>query len=83
MIDPQIGETVYDPAAGTAGFLVAAYNHLRLANSSPDAIEEVELDGKLQTRGHGAAFRTRSSAPSRTALSTAAMSTPAWSASRP
>ena len=24
MIDPKVGETVYDPAAGTAGFLVAA-----------------------------------------------------------
>ena len=35
MIDPKIGETVYDPAAGTAGFLVAVYNHMRLANSSP------------------------------------------------
>jgi type I restriction enzyme M protein len=53
MIDPKIGETIYDPAAGTAGFLVAAYNHIRLRNSSPDVIEEVELDGKLQRRGHG------------------------------
>lgn len=53
MADPQIGETVCDPAAGTAGFLVAAYNHIRLVNSSPDGIEEVELDGKAQTRGHG------------------------------
>lgn len=53
MIDPQIGETVYDPAAGTAGFLVAAYDHIRLQNSSPNAIEEVELDGKKIKRGHG------------------------------
>lgn len=53
MIDPKIGETVYDPAAGTAGFLVAAYNHIRLANSSSHGIEEVELDGKRITRGHG------------------------------
>ena len=53
MIDPRIGETVYDPAAGTAGFMVAAYNHIRLTHSSPDAIEEVEIDGKLQRRGHG------------------------------
>ncbi len=52
MINPRIGETVYDPAAGTAGFLVAAYNHIRLTHSSPDAIEEVEIDGKLQRRGH-------------------------------
>lgn len=53
MIDPQIGETVYDPAAGTAGFLVAAYDHIRLTNSSNAAIEEVELDGKKIKRGHG------------------------------
>jgi type I restriction enzyme M protein len=53
MIDPKVGETVYDPAAGTAGFLVAAYNHMRLANSSPTAIQEVEIDGKTQTRGLG------------------------------
>ncbi len=53
MLDPKIGETIYDPAAGTAGFLVAAYNHIRLANSSPHGIEEVEADGKVITRGHG------------------------------
>lgn len=53
MVDPKVGETIYDPAAGTAGFLVAAYNHIRLANSSPAAIQEVELDGKLQKRGLG------------------------------
>ncbi|MCW0163797.1 SAM-dependent methyltransferase [Burkholderia pseudomallei] len=53
IIDPKIGETVYDPAAGTAGFLVAAYNHIRLANSSDNTIHEVELDGKIQRRGMG------------------------------
>jgi type I restriction enzyme M protein len=53
IVDPQIGETVYDPAAGTAGFLVAAYDYIRLANSSDAAIEEVELDGKKVKRGHG------------------------------
>jgi type I restriction enzyme M protein len=53
MIDPKIGETVYDPAAGTAGFLVAAYNQIRLANSSPAGTVETELDGKLQRRGLG------------------------------
>ena len=53
MVDPKIGETVYDPAAGTAGFLVAAYNHIRLANSSPAGITETELDGKPQRRGLG------------------------------
>ncbi len=53
MIDPKVGETIYDPAAGTAGFLVAAYNHIRLGNSSPGAIHEAELDGKMQKRGLG------------------------------
>jgi type I restriction enzyme M protein len=53
MIDPKVGETIYDPAAGTAGFLVAAYNHMRLANSSPSGISTAELDGKPQRRGLG------------------------------
>lgn len=53
IIDPKVGETIYDPAAGTAGFLVAAYNHIRLANSSPSAIREVEIDGRMQKRGLG------------------------------
>jgi type I restriction enzyme M protein len=53
MVDPKVGETVYDPAAGTAGFLVAAYNHMRLAHSSPAGVQEVEIDGKMQRRGIG------------------------------
>lgn len=53
MVNPQVGETVYDPAAGTAGFLVAAYNHMRLAHSSPAGIVEAEVDGKRQRRGLG------------------------------
>ena len=53
LVDPRLGETVYDPAAGTAGFLVGAYDHIRLANSSPAGIEEVEVDGKTVQRGLG------------------------------
>ena len=53
MVNPKIGETIYDPAAGTAGFLVAAYNYIRLANSSLNATEEVEMDGKSVLRGWG------------------------------
>ena len=53
MVDPRLGETVYDPAAGTAGFLVAAYDHIRLANSSPSGIETVTIDGKERRRGWG------------------------------
>ena len=53
MLDPKIGETIYDPAAGTAGFLAAAFNHIRLANSSPSGISETDVEGKLQKRGIG------------------------------
>ncbi|ENH6338622.1 N-6 DNA methylase [Burkholderia vietnamiensis] len=53
IVDPKVGETVYDPAAGTAGFLVAAYNHIRLSNSSDNTIHDVEIDGKIQRRGMG------------------------------
>ncbi len=53
MVDPRIGETVYDPAAGTAGFLVAAYDHIRLANSSDSGAQEAVVDGKTIQRGLG------------------------------
>lgn len=53
LVDPRIGETVYDPAAGTAGFLVAAYEHIRLANSSPGGREAAEFEGKRFERGYG------------------------------
>ena len=35
IIDPKVGEAIYDPAAGTAGFLVAAYNHIRPPTPRP------------------------------------------------
>ena len=53
LVDPRLGEMVYDPAAGTAGFLVGAWDHIRLANSSPDGIEEIDADGKTIRRGLG------------------------------
>ena len=53
LIDPRLGETVCDPAAGTAGFLVAAWDRVRLVNSAPANIETVESDGKTVERGLG------------------------------
>ena len=55
LVDPRIGETVYDPAAGTAGFLVAAYEHIRLANSSQNGRETAEFEGEILERGFGTA----------------------------
>jgi type I restriction enzyme M protein len=34
MIDPKKGDTILDPACGTAGFLISAYKHILKANSS-------------------------------------------------
>lgn len=53
LVDPKIGDTVYDPAAGTAGFLVAAYEYIRLANSSQNGRESAKFEGKTFERGYG------------------------------
>ena len=29
IVDPQIGQTIYDPSVGSCGFLIDAYNHIR------------------------------------------------------
>lgn len=34
--DPKLGETIYDPAAGSAGFLCEAYKHLNSQATTPD-----------------------------------------------
>jgi type I restriction enzyme M protein len=40
VIDPQIGETVYDPFCGSAGFLVEAYKHM-LPHAKSDEDHEI------------------------------------------
>ncbi len=35
IIDPKKGETVLDPACGTAGFLISSYKHILAANTDP------------------------------------------------
>ncbi len=46
MIDPKIGETVYDPGCGTGGFLAQAYEHMAGPNNakitSPDQLETLK-----------------------------------------
>lgn len=38
LVDPKPGERICDPAAGTAGFLVAAYEHMLETNTSKDIL---------------------------------------------
>lgn len=39
LIDPKIGNRICDPACGTAGFLIAAYNHILKEHTDPENIE--------------------------------------------
>ncbi|MEF3253970.1 MAG: type I restriction-modification system subunit M [Deferribacterales bacterium] len=46
VIDPKIGETVYDPGCGTGGFLAQAYEHMAGPNNekitAPDQLETLK-----------------------------------------
>ena len=42
-IEPRLGETICDPACGTAGFLLAAHEHLRRENEDMTPEEDREL----------------------------------------
>jgi type I restriction enzyme M protein len=54
MVNPEIGKTVCDSACGTGGFLIAAYEQILLANTSPEFIREVTTPGgQIVKRGIG------------------------------
>ncbi|MCL4545411.1 MAG: type I restriction-modification system subunit M [Chloroflexi bacterium] len=48
VIDPQVGETVYDPCCGTGGFLAQCYDHMR-----PQAATADQLDTLKQSTFYG------------------------------
>ena len=43
LIDPRIGETVHDPACGTGGFLLSAYEHMRQQPGAQDRNNQRKL----------------------------------------
>ncbi len=47
MIDPQLGETVFDPACGTGGFLANAFDHIE-RNYVHTAADHQSLQGQLR-----------------------------------
>ena len=48
IIDPKNGETVLDPACGTAGFLIASYKHILTANTDAQGDSTLTPDDKSQ-----------------------------------
>ncbi len=40
LVDPDIGQKICDPACGTGGFLIAAYQHILRKYTSPDMVKE-------------------------------------------
>ncbi len=39
LVNPMLGDHICDPASGTAGFLIGAYNHILKAHTDPENIE--------------------------------------------
>jgi len=54
MVNPQIGGTICDSACGTGGFLIAAYEHIILKNTSEEFVRLVDTPGnQVVKRGVG------------------------------
>jgi type I restriction enzyme M protein len=47
LVDPQPGQRICDPACGTAGFLIAAYNHILRSHTKLADLARGILDGSL------------------------------------
>ncbi|MGZ8219378.1 N-6 DNA methylase [Methylomagnum sp.] len=45
VVDPRLGETVLDPACGTGGFLVEAFDHLKAQVNTPEDRRRLQDDG--------------------------------------
>ena len=43
VIDPKIGETVYDPGCGTGGFLAQSYEHMTGQNNGQHQVSATSL----------------------------------------
>lgn len=45
LVNPQAGKRIVDPACGTAGFLIAAFNHIKEQNTSKAELQRGRLTG--------------------------------------
>ncbi len=60
VIDPRIGETIYDPACGTGGFLAQSYEHINNRLGGDATAEQLET---LKTQTFWGVKRKTSSIP--------------------
>ena len=44
VIDPKVGETVYDPACGTGGFLAQSYEYLQERLGEKATGDQIDVD---------------------------------------
>lgn len=51
LVDPEIGDSICDPACGTAGFLIVAYEHILRNNTSKEFIKTDELGNEYGSKG--------------------------------
>jgi type I restriction enzyme M protein len=51
LVEPKLGNRICDPACGTGGFLIAAYNHILKQNTDPENIEYDEDGAPLNLTG--------------------------------
>jgi type I restriction enzyme M protein len=51
LVDPDIGDTIYDPACGTAGFLVEALDHILAKYSTETRLVPIYGEGWEETKG--------------------------------
>ena len=52
LVDPDIGDTIYDPACGTAGFLVEALDHILAKYSSETRLIPIYGEGWEEEKGY-------------------------------
>lgn len=44
VVNPQIGQTIYDPAVGSCGFLIESYNHIRYEDIKENKQRELSVE---------------------------------------
>lgn len=52
LVDPKPGQRICDPAVGTAGFLIAAFEYIKRRHTSPAELARGQVTGDLLTPAH-------------------------------